>query len=155
MVPLSRSHSRVFELFDRFDVKMAYKINDVKSTFSGVEETAPLTPENRALLNFSYATNFDKWMFDITANYIGESRIPDHQLIEKYYSESFYLYNAQVTKKFNYFDVYLGAENLEGKTQENPILSANSPNSSNFDASLIYAPINGRMIYAGFRYKIK
>ena len=56
---------------------------------------------------------------------------------------------------FDYFDVYLGVENLEGKTQEDPILSANSPNSSNFDASLIYAPINGRMIYAGFRYKIK
>ena len=31
--------------------------------------------------------------------YVGESRIPDHQLIAKKYSESFYLYNAQITKK--------------------------------------------------------
>ena len=29
------------------------------------------------------------------------------------------------------------------------------PNSDIFDASLIHAPINGRMIYVGFRYKIK
>ncbi|HIG09397.1 MAG TPA: TonB-dependent receptor [Alphaproteobacteria bacterium] len=144
-----------YELFNRFDVKMAYKINDVKSTFGADLKSAPLTPENRALLNFSYATNFDKWMFDVTANYIGKSRIPSHSEINDDFSKPFKLYNAQITKKFNYFDVYLGAENLEGKTQENPILSANSPNSSNFDASLIYAPINGRMIYAGFRYKIK
>jgi outer membrane receptor for ferrienterochelin and colicins len=145
-----------YELFDRFDVKMAYKINDVKSTYDdeGIKET-PLTPKDRALLNLAYATNFDKWMFDVTANYIGESRIPNHLSIAKKYSESFYLYNAQITKKFRKFDVYIGADNLLGYTQDNPILDAGNPTSSAFDASLIYAPINGRMIYAGFRFKIK
>ena len=148
-----------YELFDRFDVKMAYKINDVKSTYSGDGETkeTPLTPKDRALLNLAYATNFDKWIFDVTANNIGESRIPEHKDIAKKYSESFYLYNAQITKKFRKFDVYLGAENLLGYTQDNPIIDSENPTSSSsaFDASLIYAPINGRMIYAGFRFKIK
>jgi outer membrane receptor protein involved in Fe transport len=146
-----------YELFDRFDVKMAYKINNVNSTYDGIEKTAPLTPKYRALFNMAYATNFDKWVFDVTANYIGESRIPDHQLIEKYFSESFYLYNAQVTKKLKRFDVYIGGENLLSYTQKTPILdAANHNNEDNaFDASLIYAPINGRMIYAGLRYKIK
>jgi uncharacterized protein (DUF362 family) len=137
---------------------MAYKINDVKSTYDdeGIKET-PLTTKDRALLNLAYATNFDKWMFDVTANYIGESRIPNHLSIAKKYSESFYLYNAQITKKFRKFDVYLGAENLLGYTQDNPIIDSENPTSSSsaFDASLIYAPINGRMIYAGFRFKIK
>ena len=146
-----------YELFDRFDIKMAYKINNVNSTYDGIEKTAPLTPKYRALFNMAYATNFDKWVFDVTANYIGESRIPDHQLIEKYFSESFYLYNAQVTKKLKRFDVYIGGENLLSYTQKTPILdAANHNNEDNvFDASLIYAPINGRMIYAGLRYKIK
>ena len=144
-----------YELFDRFDVKMAYKINDVQSTYSGETKENPLTPKDRALLNLAYATNFDKWIFDVTANYVGESRIPDHQLIAKKYSESFYLYNAQITKKFRKFDVYLGGENLLAYTQDNPILDAGNPSSSAFDASLIYAPINGRMIYGGFRFKIK
>jgi hypothetical protein len=149
-----------YELYDQFDVKMAYKVNDVHTTFSGVDKIAPLTPKYRALFNMAYATNFDRWVFDVTANYIGESRIPAHRegenkkLIIKE-SEPFPLYNAQITKKLKRFDVYVGGENLLSYTQENPILSANSPNSSNFDASLIYAPINGRMIYAGFRYKIK
>jgi outer membrane receptor for ferrienterochelin and colicins len=146
-----------YEIFDKLDVKMAYKINEVKTTFGGVVKIAPLTPKTRGLFNLSYATNFDKWIFDVTANYVGESRIPYHQSIDKKYSESFYLYNAQITKKFRKFDVYLGAENLLGYTQDNPIIDSENPTSSSsaFDASLIYAPINGRMIYAGFRFKIK
>jgi hypothetical protein len=144
-----------YELFNRFDVKMAYKINDVITTFRGVDKTAPLTPEDRGLLNFSYATNFDKWMFDVTANYIGESRIPSHSKIDEEFSKPFNLYNAQITKRFRYFDVYLGGENMLDYKQDTPILGASTPDSRIFDASLIYAPVNGRMIYVGFRYKIK
>lgn len=147
-----------YEFFDRFDVKMAYKINDVKITYDDEEiKETPLSPKDRALLNFAYATNFDKWMFDVTANYVGESRIPEHEFIAYKYSESFYLYNTQITKKFRKFDVYLGVENVLGYTQENPIIDSENPTSSSsaFDASLIYAPINGRMMYAGFRFKIK
>ena len=144
-----------YELFKRFDVKMAYKINDVTTTFDGAEKAIPLIPKDRALLNIAYATNFEKWTFDVTANYIGKRRIPEHQELEKYWAESFYLYNAQITKRFRYFDVYLGGENLKDYKQNAPILGANYPDSPIFDASLIHAPINGRMIYVGFRYKIK
>ena len=143
-----------YEVFEHFDVKMAYKINDVKSTFSSIEKITPLTPKNRTLLNFSYATNSEKWKFDLTANYIGESRIPAHSEINQEFSDPFKLYNAQITKKLKAFDVYLGVENILSYTQDNPILLANNPNSSDFDASLIYAPINGRMLYFGFRYKL-
>jgi hypothetical protein len=152
-----------YELFDRFDIKMAYKINDVKTTFDELPKIAPLTPKYRALFNMAYATNFDKWVFDVTANYIGESRIPDHyemiyetlMLVSDKNSDPFYLFNAQVTKKFRKFDVYVGGENFSNVKQDKPILMADNPNSPHFDASLIYAPINGMMIYAGLRYKIK
>ena len=144
-----------YELFNRFDVKMAYKINNVTTTFEGIEKVVPLIPKERALFNIAYATNFEKWKFDVTANYIGSRRIPEHYELEKYWAEPFYLYNAQITKRFRYFDVYLGGENILDYTQDTPILDANNPNSSIFDASLIHAPINGLMIYVGFRYKIK
>ncbi|MDA9663623.1 hypothetical protein N9T80_00610 [bacterium] len=48
-----------------------------------------------------------------------------------------------------------GGENLSDFTQDNPIIGSEDPNQSMFDASLIYAPINGRMFYTGFRFKIK
>ena len=147
-----------YELFDRFDIKMAYKVNDVASSFQnsgGGVKRAPLTPKTRALINMAYATNFDKWKLDVTWNYIGESRIPAHELINKEFSESFYLINAQATKRFRKFDMYLGGENLLSYIQKDPILDAEYPNSDLFDASLIYAPVMGRVIYAGLRYKIK
>ena len=152
----------MYELFDRFDVKAAYKINDVHTTYNSEEKIFPLTPKNRALVNMSYATNFDKWMFDLTWNYIGESRVPSYKLDDifgdfrsEHMSDLFYLINAQVTKKFKDFSVYVGGENLLSYTQENPIIDAANPTSSAFDASLIYAPVMGRMIYTGLRYKIK
>ena len=149
-----------YELFDRFDLKIAYKINDVRTTFGSVEKIAPLTPKNRGLFNISYATNFDKWVFDVTANYVGESRVPVHKdknqiLVDEGFSDPFYLFNCQLTKKFRKFDVYLGGENLLSEMQENPIIDAENPNSEVFDASLIYAPVMGRSVYAGLRYKIK
>ena len=152
----------MYELFDNFDIKMAYKINDVHSSFDGNPnpKSVPLTPKTRALVNMAYATNFDKWMFDITWNYIGESRVPAYfphheadYLIEKM-SDPFYLINAQITKKFRKFDCYLGGENLLSYKQENPILSVDNPYSDIFDASLIYAPVMGRVVYTGIRLTI-
>ena len=67
---------------------MAYKFNDVKSTFSQELKEVPLLPKERALLNFSYTDFAESWIFDVTANYIGESRIPEHKDIAKKYSES-------------------------------------------------------------------
>jgi outer membrane receptor for ferrienterochelin and colicins len=148
-----------YELFDRFDIKLAYKINDVHTTYKGEDRVAPLIPKNRALVNMAYATNFDKWKFDVTWNYIGESRIPTHltetEELTFGNSDSFYLINTQITKRFRKFDVYLGGENLLSYMQENPIIDAANPNSDVFDASLIYAPVMGITIYAGLRYKIK
>ena len=118
---------------------------------------APLVPENRALVNFAYSTTHcNKWMFDATWNYIGESRIPYHPLIEdnKTVSDPFYVINSQVTKKFKTFDVYLGGENLLNYKQVNPILGGDDPFGSNFDASIIWAPVMGRLIYTGIRLKI-
>ena len=154
-----------YELFNQFDIKIAYKENDVASTYQNVsgevKRIAPLIPKTRALVNMSYASNFEKWKFDVTWNYIGESRIPAHLVnaeSEKLTfgnSDPFYLINTQITKRFRKFDVYLGGENLLSYMQENPIIDAANPDDDLFDASLIHAPVMGRTIYAGIRYKIK
>ena len=69
-------------------------------------------------------------------------------------SDPFYVINSQVTKKFKTYDVYLGGENLLNYKQENPILGGDDPFGSNFDASIIWAPVMGRLIYTGIRLKI-
>lgn len=71
------------------------------------------------------------------------------------YSPAYLLFNAQITRAFKKWDVYLGGENLGNFRQANPIIAADQPFGPNFDASLIWGPVYGRMIYAGMRFKIK
>lgn len=151
-----------YELFKRFDVKLAYKINNSKTSylggptydFSSLLET-PLLPKNRALINLAYSNKAADWLFDATLNYIGKSRIPRHESIDSEYSDPFSLINCQITKKVNNFDFYIGVENLLSYTQENPILDSYNPSSDKFDASLIWAPVTGGKIYFGLRYKLR
>jgi len=77
----------------------------------------------------------------------------EYQLPE--FADAFQLLNAQITRVFsNKFEVYLGGENLTNVQQNNPILASDDPFGPNFDSTLLYAPIFGRMFYAGLRFKI-
>ena len=142
-----------YELFKGLDFKTAYKINNSYTNYRSDFRKTALTPVSRALLNLAYATNSDKWKIDFTSNYIGESRIPKHDRISSETSKPFNLLNSQITRKINTFDLYLGVENILNYVQENPIIDAENPFSNDFDASLIYGPVMGRLIYAGLRYK--
>ena len=46
-------------------------------------------------------------------------------------------------------------ENILNFKQQNPIQDAIQPFSENFDAGLVWGPIFGRIIYGGFRWRIK
>ena len=64
--------------------------------------------------------------------------------------------NAQITKVFSKtFEVYVGGENIGNYTQNPAIVDAQNPFGSNFDASILFAPVFGQMYYAGLRFKIK
>ena len=143
-----------YELFDGLQLRIGYKINNSMSTFNGEQKSVPLLPDYRALFNLAYVNNSNKWFFDFTTNYIGSSRIPEHNQLDFEYSDPFSLVNFNITRKLDKFDLYFGGENIFKYTQENPILGGDNW-SSNFDASLIYAPVHGRMIYLGLRYRLE
>ncbi|MFY9308919.1 MAG: TonB-dependent receptor [Bacteroidia bacterium] len=149
-----------FSPLKMLDVKLAYKWYDVRTTYSQQLLDRPYVPKHRVMFNAAYATYMDIWKFDFTTNWLGQSRIPntsmspaEYQLPEK--SKEYFLLNAQITKKFRKFDLYLGCENILNYTQKNPVIAPDKPFGSNFDASMIYAPIEGRIIYAGLRMEIK
>lgn len=62
--------------------------------------------------------------------------------------------NAQITKFFRNWSVYLGGENLGDFTQKNPVISADNPYGSDFDGTMVWGPTQGRKFYVGFRYNI-
>jgi hypothetical protein len=153
------AHVEVFwEMWKRFGIKLAYKYTDSRSTLAGRLQQNPFTPMHRGLLNLAYATKFDKWKFDLTLQYIGQMRIPstlsnpeDFRLPA--YSQPYPQLNAQITKGFKKWELYLGGENITNFKASPVILSADNTNSAYFDASMVYAPTMGINIYAGFRTK--
>ena len=147
-----------------FNLRTAYKYFDISTDYNSGNFQKPLQPQNRFFANLSYETeendNEAKWKFDVTFNSIGAQRLPNtnsntiqYQLPE--FSNPFQLLNAQVTKVFSSkFEIYVGAENLTNVQQKNPILAGDNPFGSNFDTTIVYAPIFGRAIYSGLRFKI-
>ncbi len=138
----------------RFDVRIAYKYYEVKTTYSGVLKQKPLTPSHRAFLNLAYATKYDKWSFDFTTKWMGPTRLPQSYLYPEKQSASFFLLGTHVTRKFRRMDLYVGVENILNFMQLNPIIDAIDPFGPHFDASQVYGPTDGRVIYGGLRFKI-
>lgn len=148
------------EVTDRLSAKAAYKWYDVHTTINGELRELPFVSRHRFFLNASYATSFDKWTADATLQCIGPKRIPNTQIIASdvdypTLSPSIVLLNAQISRGFRWGNIYLGGENLLNTRQEDPILNPSQPFSENFNANLAWGPIVGRMIFVGFRYKIK
>lgn len=145
------------EITQQFEVKLAYKRYEVKTTYLGDGLLdKPYVPRDRALFNMAYRTKHDIWVFDFTTNWYGISRIPstlenpvEFQRSNK--SQSYFMLSAQVTKAFKFAEVYVGGENLLNFKQPNPIIDPENPFGSNFDASMVWGPIMGRVIYVGFR----
>lgn len=154
-----------YNVFEHFDLRMAYKYYDVKTDYNSGKLSKPLVPTNRLFANASYETDIQEngaqWKFDATYNWLGEQRFSStagnpvqYQLPEK--TPTLATLNTQVTKVFSpKFEVYFGGENITNVKQDNPILGANNPFGSNFDATFVYGPIFGASYYAGLRFKIK
>ncbi len=153
-----------YEILKNMDVRTAYKYYDVKTDYRTGLLQKPLQAKHRFFANIGYETtpkeSGAQWRFDYTLHTLGEQRLPNtssnpipYQLED--YSDPYSLMNAQVTKVFNSkFEIYLGGENLTNFTQTNPVLGADDPFGANFDTSIVYAPIMGRMFYGGFRFKL-
>ncbi|MBN8685674.1 MAG: TonB-dependent receptor [Chitinophagales bacterium] len=145
----------------RFEWRLAYRFFDVRMTYDGVLKQKPFTAKHRAFANLAY--NISGWKLDYTVNLNGAKRIPALQGNPPVYqremtSPAYWLMNAQVSKtvgKKHPVELYLGGENLTNFFQQDVIVAPDQPFGPYFDASMVWGPVSGRMIYTGLRYKIK
>jgi len=149
------------EPVQKLELRLAYRLFDVRTTYGGKLLQKPFTAKHRAFANLAYETG--GWKLDYTFNYNGSKRIPSTSanlvnFQRDLRSPSFVLMNAQVSKtvgKKHPVDLYIGGENLGNFFQDDPIIAAGQPFSTYFDASLVWGPVSGRLLYTGFRFKIK
>lgn len=152
-----------WEIRKRLDMRIAYRYIDTRTQYSDALLPKYLLGKHRVFLNLSYLTKNKHWQFDHTTQWNGSKRLPNTSANPTEYtransSPAYFILNGQITYKTGYkhqFDIYLGVENALNLRQSNPIVSANNPFGKYFDASMIWGPIYGRMLYAGIRYKIK
>lgn len=159
----SYSHSFQAQLdmepLERYDIRLAYRFNDVNTTYGNELLPRPLTARHRAFINMAYATS-DRWTFDVTWSWQGSKRIPGTESNPEPYrlkdtSPAFSLVNLQVGKTlFERLELYAGIENLFNFKQKNPILASDDPFGPYFDSSLIWGPVFGRKVYAGLRFRL-
>lgn len=150
----------IYELIPRLDVIAAFRYSDVRMTTNDKLQREPLVNRYKGLLNLSYKTNLDKWQFDFTTQFNGDARLPDTRANPVEYqrpvnSPVYTVINAQITKNFRIWNLYLGVENLTDFTQSDPVIAADDPFGEYFDSSLVWGPIMGRKVYAGVKFSIK
>ena len=90
------------------------------------------------------------WHFDVTGQLNGHGELYDRSPFPTYFQ-----LQAQVTREFRHFSIYIGGENLTNYRQPNPIISAANPWSQAFDATQTWGPLDGAMTYIGFRLKFE
>ena len=162
---IGKSYSHTFQidasypLLKGLEITAAYRLNDVKCTYDYGKtlKEKPLTSKYKALFTASYKTPLGLWQFDATVQLNGGGRNPEpYQLADGSQSwsprfHSFEQVSAQVTRWFRHWSIYVGGENLTGFKQKAPIYGASNPWGSDFEPTLIWGPVEGRMFYAGVR----
>ncbi len=156
----------------RVDMRLAYRFVHATTQRLGAETAGtlldPYVPKHRAFTQWSYASKANEqggqWMGDLTVQWVGPQRIPRPNEVfdgrnAATLEDDFVVVNGQVSRTFKPgTDLYLGVENILNFRQANPIVASHLASDdmsqdfeNNMDASLVYAPIFGRMVYVGAR----
>ncbi len=148
------------DVTDWMDIRLAYRYNDVKTTYDGQLLQRPLYSPERAFANIVIRPA-EGWSIDYTINRMGSVRIPslaDNDALNQWAENTptYFLSNAQISKswKGGLFEIYLGGENIFNFTLEEAIIGAHDPFGQFFDASMAWAPVMGANFYVGLRYSL-
>jgi hypothetical protein len=142
-----------------FVMRFAYKFLDIKAKYGDKMQQQVLVPQHRGMINLSYKTRNKRWEFDLTGKIYGNSRLPTYEdngseIIDKW-TPIYPMINSQVTHIYKNWDFYVGVENMTNFKQKNPIVDAQNPFGSTFDATQVWGSIMGINVYAGIRFTLK
>jgi len=150
-----------YPFFEGFNALVAFRYNDARTTYrtlldnmgrkDGELMRRPLTSRYKGLVTLTYKTPLEFWQFDVTGQLNGPGVLRDH----KTEYPSYFQLQAQVTREFRHFTIYAGGENLTNYIIDNPIINASDPWSSAFDASQVWGPTEGAMVYIGIRWNFE
>lgn len=152
---------------ERFDIFATFRYTNARQTVEHNGERvlveSPLVSRYKTLLNLQYATRFRRWVFDVTAQYNGKSRLPswNGDIENAAYSPAYPMLFAQVSYKIGRWDIYAGCENILNYRQDDPITidgkkiaHGDNPYVAGFNSSVVWGPLMGRKFYVGLRFNL-
>lgn len=147
-------------LTKQFDFRFTYKMLDVQAPYNGKIVQQMMVPKHRWLTHLSFISQNKKWEANVTGVLNGKMRM---KMFSSTYgakvfdseTEIYPTVNAQITYVYKKWDFYLGGENLTNYRLKNVIVDAQNPFGNYFDATMVWAPITGVLVYGGLRYKLK
>lgn len=150
-----------YPIIDILTIKIGARHQDTKQSNSTGFRDQVMIAKWRGLLSLDYESKDGKWLVNFASHYTGRMRLPDkpyypHELIHKHdgYSNPYFHLQTQITYSRNLWEYYIGCENLTNYTQHIAIIDAQNPNGPYFNASEIFAPINGIKPYLGVKFHL-
>ncbi len=162
---LSISSEIIANINPSLECKMAYRYYQTNISYLKGNDQLPLISRDKLFLNIAWASKQSikkiYWKYDATISYNSPKRMPETnsspaEFILPEFSPQVTMLNAQVSLvKNEKWEYYIGLENILNITQQQLIINPTNPWNEYFDASIVWGPIFGRMIYAGFRIDIR
>lgn len=140
----------------RMDVRWAYKYTEPWIERPEGQVHTPFVSRHRALMGWFYETR-SRWGFDAALQWRGPQRtVTSNPLDFNTFSPGFAVVNAQIKKQWGeQWETYLGAENLFDFLQSDPIVAPEDPYGPGFDATLIWGPVMGRIVFVGVNFRLE
>jgi len=140
----------------RMDIRLAYKYTEPWIERPEGRVQTPFVSRHRALMGWFYETR-NRWGFDAALQWRGAQRVVTSNPVEfNAFSPGFVVFNAQVKKQWgDRWETYIGAENLFDFVQNDPIVAPENPYEPGFDATLIWGPVMGRIVFVGVNYQLE
>jgi len=144
-----------YEPVEGLTTTLAFRRNIVRDDYLSVGTTdEALVSKYKGLFTFSYKPGLGLWQFDGSVQLNGPCRLPQFSPLVECESALYPMVAFQATRWFRHFSVYAGGENLTNFKQKSPVLGADDPWGTGFDATQVWGPIMGRMFFAGIRINL-
>lgn len=154
-----------YPIIDQLNLTAAWRYTDVRNTYRLPDGTfqlleKPLQSRFKGLLSLGYVSDLERWQVDATLQLNGGGRmptaytLPDGSPSWKARFSPYAQLSAQITHNYREWSFYVGGENLTSYRQQDAIVDAQNPRGTRFDPTMVYAPLDGAMVYVGFRYRL-
>lgn len=146
--------------YKKLTFKASYNYLDVYQIIDDYKKILPFNSKHKVISSLSYKPENKKWHADVNLHWFGEQVLAKTEIINDNESNPkksnpYSLINAQFTKTWKKFDVYIGCENILDFRQEKPIIGWENPFGDSFDTSNVWGPTRGREFYLGLRFRVK